>query len=47
MGQTVALESNRPGLKVCLSHLVSVIYYLLLFATFSSLSPHHPKTVPD
>ena len=47
MGRTGALEYNRPGLKVWLSHLLSVFYYLLLFATFSSLSPHHPKTMPD
>ena len=47
MGRTGALAYNRPGLKVWLSHLLSVFYYLLLFATFSSLSPHHPKTMPD
>ena len=47
MGRTGALEYNRPGLKVWLSHLLSVFYYLLLFATFSSVSPHHLKTMPD
>ena len=46
MGRTGALEYSRPGLKVWLSHLLSVFYYLLLFATFSSVSPHHLKTMP-